>query len=154
VMVAARYREHQYLIGPETFPFYLQALKVVVSLLLLVTVVLAGVEMAFGSGDMVRATVQAINSIASGALISFGIVTLIFAVIERPYRAYADKLDWKLDELPTLDDLAKDRRRDAPLEIVAGTIFLAWWLGFIPFPPRDWHQFTVTPAPIWFELYW
>lgn len=153
IVVAARYRDHQYLIGPETFPFYVAGLKVGALIVGIVVAVLAGVELAFGPRDPWQAAAQIVSTLFNMLVTAFGIVTLIFALIER--RGGVNPAgDWKLDDLPSLDDLVRDSRRDAPLEIVFGAIFVLWWFGFIPFPPEGWQQFVVTPAPVWAGLFW
>jgi hypothetical protein len=154
IVVAARYREHQYLIGPETFPYYLGGLKVGALIVGIVLAVLIGVDLAFGTRDPWQAGAQAVSSFFNMAVTGFGIVTLIFALIERRGGVKSDA-DWKLDDLPSLDDLVRDSRKDAPIEIVFGALFVLWWFGVIPFAPIEWQQqFTVTPAPVWAELFW
>lgn len=153
MLVAARFREHQYLIGPATYPYYLAGLKFGAYIVGILTAVVLGVDMAFGSRTLAEAGLQAIATFFNFSVVGFGIVTFLFALMERR-GGWKDEYDWSIEDMPTLDHLAKDTRRDAPLEIVAGSLFLLWWFGVIPFPPEEWRQFTIEQAPIWAELFW
>lgn len=153
VVVAARYRDHQYLIGPETFPFYLVGLRVGLLIVAIVVAVLVGTELAFGPRNIWQAGAQIGSTTLSMLVTGFGIVTLIFAAVERRGGVKA-KADWKLDDLPSLDDLSRDARRDAPIEIVFGTLFLLWWFGVIPLPTAGWGEFNMRMAPVFTELFW
>lgn len=153
IVVAARYREHQYLIGPETYPFYVAGLKAGAMIVAIVAAVRIGVDLAFGPRNLWQLAVQNAAGLLDMLVMAFGIVTLIFALIERR-GGVKPGADWSLDDLPSIDDLARDSRRDAPLEIVFGALFLLWWFAVIPFPFEGWRQFTVTPAPVWAGLFW
>jgi len=80
-VVAARYAKHQYLIGPELFPFYLYTIKLV--LVIVVAIELAGGligAVALGNADIfARGLGAAWNSI----FLVVGIITVIFAILER-----------------------------------------------------------------------
>ena len=52
LVVAARYRKHQWLIGPELYPFYVHFMKVVGLIVVAVTVAVATVKAVFGAGDI------------------------------------------------------------------------------------------------------
>jgi hypothetical protein len=152
IVVAARYREHQYLIGPETFPFYLAGLRFGALIVGILTMVLLGVDLAFGSRNAWQVALHAASTFFNFAIFGFGIVTFLFALIERRGGVKEDT-GW-VEDMPSIDDLTKDSRMDAPLEIVGGALFLLWWFGFIPFPLASWDQFTLTGAPVWAGLFW
>ncbi|MCW3834640.1 hypothetical protein ACFQ1E_03765 [Sphingomonas canadensis] len=153
MLVAARYLDHQHLIGPELFPYYRTVMKLVLSIQLIVLAVLAGVDIALGSGRLWQAVPQMLGQFLSAAITAFAIVTLIFAAIER-HGGRRRIEEWEVGDLPSIEDLArKDSRRDAPFEIVVGALFLLWWIGAIPFPPQGWDKFVLVPAPVWAQLH-
>lgn len=152
IVVAARYREHQYLIGPETYPWYVAGLKFAALIVGIITAVLVGVDLAFGSRNLWQAGAQAAGTLLNMAMMAFGIVTFTFALIERR-GGVKDDADWLVD-LPSLDDLTRDGRKDAPLEIVFGTLFLLWWFAVIPLPWTGTEKFTLAAAPVFAGLFW
>jgi hypothetical protein len=58
LVIAARYRPHQYLIGPAVYPFYLYAMKVVLATGATLLVGLAALSLILGDNHIVRAVVQ------------------------------------------------------------------------------------------------
>jgi hypothetical protein len=111
-------------------------------------------------------------------LINAGIVTLIFAVIERAGARFPEKLgalgpmagpmtaSWSPLDLPPASagggDWAKPRSfARALLEVFAGGVFLAWLLlvphhPFLLFGPGAWYleSLPYQLAPVWLTFYW
>jgi hypothetical protein len=82
LVVAARYRKHQWLIGPELYPFYVHFMKVVALIVVAVTVAVASVKAVFG-GDIGALVPGLMGSLWWAAVASVGSVTILFALIER-----------------------------------------------------------------------
>jgi hypothetical protein len=80
LVIAARYRKHQWLIGPEIYPFYVHFMKVVALIVLAVTVVLATFKAAFGGGDIGALAAGLLGSLWWAAVASVGSVTILFAL--------------------------------------------------------------------------
>jgi hypothetical protein len=84
--VAASYIPPQYLIGPELFPAYLTVVKIVLSVLVVLAIV--GLALLVGLAGTVQSQVleplaRASGGIFSGIIQAFGIITIVFAVLQR-----------------------------------------------------------------------
>lgn len=153
LMVAGRYRTVQHLIGPEVFPYWWAALKVafmVVTAVYLTLVILA----ILGGREIARAISSAAPELIDTSLMVLGGVTLACAAIER-WGKPSLLSRWKPSDLPALG--ARQRGRfDTMMEIGAGVIFLAWWLGLIRFAdflPQDEDHVRLALAPVW-DIWW
>jgi hypothetical protein len=157
LVVAARYGTQQSLIGPEIFPFYWFALKAVLAIVLAVSVISNLAHVVFGDESLVHAMAHALGGVWWSLLANAGLVTLVFAVLERTgwLNAYLDK--WKPEELPNLADFkAKPQSAwNSAFEIAAGIAIILWWVGVIHVPVMwtDAKGLTMTPAPIWASLW-
>ena len=151
--VAARYGKARYLIGPEIYPFWIAALRVVFGILAAIAVV--GLVVAAASGELQsRQVSEGLVRLVPNFLSTFAIVTLVFAVLERSWKGRM-KLKWSPRQLPTPRSSGRK-----PLAIVsemaAGAVALLWWTGFvqfsalIPIPPFV----HIHLAQVWSGLYW
>ena len=118
-----------------------------------------------GVGDIVASgnPLQAIAHILGGAwwslLVNAGLVTLVFAVLERT-GWLADHLHhWSPENLPDLGNLTVKTKPpslwEAVFEIVVGVVFILWWAGLIPIPITytNARDLTLTPDPIWTAMW-
>ena len=160
-IIAGRYSAHnlglafgRQLIGPELFPFY----KTVLIINLLITVVvLAGVM-----PIVARAIGEAITLIRvlMPLAVQFGIVTLIFVILERNKGRLLDK--WDPRRLPAL----KANPEDGPnaqniftfFAVAVGTLWLALtprWPYLLLGPGALYlHAIPMKLMPQWIEFYW
>jgi hypothetical protein len=106
--VAARYApEPQYLIGPRLYPAYRTAVKVMLPILaaVVLTLVIVGQFRQPGEPPSVAPVFRAIGSFLSSALVNLGILTLIFALVERAIRRReAAGTAWDPSALPPVND--------------------------------------------------
>jgi len=84
--MAASYVPPQFLIGPELFPVYLLVVKIVMSVLVILGII--GLALSVGLAGTVQSQILDILSRASGGILSsifmaFGVITLVFAILER-----------------------------------------------------------------------
>jgi hypothetical protein len=87
--VAARYGpEPQYLIGPRLYPIYVVSVKVMLPVLaaLVVALVVAGRFQEPGEQPSLAVFIRATGKFLWGALVNLGIMTLVFALVERAMR--------------------------------------------------------------------
>lgn len=159
--VAGRYGPQQYLIGPDLYPVFMFVLRIV-----LACVVVGGVVAALTQGVIVRAPPATairtlISTIWTGGFVSVGVVTLIFAVLQR--RPVREKMfvDWSpARDLPRVARRPQRRPRwyDHVAGIVVQSIFALWWIGWARFEPMsivsDQGELQIVFAPIWHALYW
>jgi hypothetical protein len=133
--VAARYQKQQSLIGPALFPIYKFVLKVV-ALAYLVPWFLVWVAMVIFVPSQ-RADNPALTVIGgwarlfSNAFVVFGIVTLLFAILERFQASLSGLHKWdprKLPALPKRKDKARVPRLESVFELIFSVLFIAGWL--------------------------
>jgi hypothetical protein len=87
--VAARYApEPQYLIGPRLYPAYVTALKIMIPVLaaVVLTLVIVGQFRHPGEPPSVAPFIRATGSFLSTAVFNLGVMTLVFALVERAIR--------------------------------------------------------------------
>jgi hypothetical protein len=182
--VASRYAPgSQTLIGAELYPYWLFAAKAGLSILAVVLLLNLIARTVSGSADAIPALSQAVANFIGSGLGLIGSFTLIGAVCEhfgiRP--RYLDR--WKVKDLGflRLSDPASwpasmaAMHADAPRRsrfrwrtrgagssalgsLVAGVLFVLWWVGALHFPAiislgRGTAIATVVAAPIWNSLY-
>lgn len=151
LLVAGRYRETQYLIGPEVFPFWWAGLRA--TLLAVAAVYLVATVVAIVAGEESLHTVDHVMpSLGSALVFAFGAVTLFCVVVERYGKARL-LARWRPRNLPP----AKGGRTrfEIMVEIAMSAAALAWWLGLI-------HFRNVLPglglrldlAPVWAAWFW
>ena len=154
IVIAARYRRQQWLIGPELYPFYLHFLKAIVGIVLIVVTALAAMRLAIWGTDPVAAVVGWLGSLWWSAASTVGWVTIIFVFIERFGGGSATKCrHWKPSELPDVVD-RQPSRANSIFEVGLGLLFLLWWVGMIPTPPLSPGQFELRAAPVWATVFW
>ena len=153
LVVASRYREHQYLIGPETFPFYLFAMKVVLVVGATTLLVAAAASAVLGEGNGVRMVARMADDLWGFFFAAVAIVTIVFAVLERQNFPIEHLRKWTPESLP---DFVPARRSqwESAIELGMGTAFLLWWVGAIDFAVLGHTEsFRLEPAPVW-NRYW
>jgi hypothetical protein len=87
--VAARYvPDPQYLIGPRLYPAYVTAVKIMLPILaaVVLTLVIIGQFRHPGEPPSIAPVIRATGSFLWSALVNLGIMTLIFALVERAIR--------------------------------------------------------------------
>jgi hypothetical protein len=161
--VAGQYHEQRALIGPEVFPFYWFALRVLLAVVGLIAAIQIGGRVIVGNEHISRALAHGMGEAFEALLLHAAIVTLAFAVVERTgwLATYLER--WKPEELPELPTISAPRvgapsrssRWEAVFGIALSIVFLGWWSGSVdlPFIPRD-TEVRVHGAPIWTTLYW
>lgn len=97
--IAQTYNPHPYLIGPRLFPFFVMVLKIVISVVTIVLLVLTGIKVAAIAPSMagpgfVKAIWDGLTGIVSAAIVAFGHIVLVFAILER----YVPASEFKMDE--------------------------------------------------------
>lgn len=165
--VASTYNPHPYLIGPKMFPFYLFVLKIVLTVVVSVMLVLAGVQAVsdtpFMGADFVKIIGQGLGNALSAAIAAFGNVTLVFVILERvlpdkEIGGFNDEKEWDPASLAKEPDPDSVSRSELIFEVVFTFVALAilnvypQWLGmfffagdeqvFIPMFTEKFFQFV------------
>jgi hypothetical protein len=155
--IAARYRSEEYLIGPNLFPTYTAIIKIALSIIGVLH--LLGLGFVLWQNDGAAFIDQALSFIFSygqAAIISFGIITLVFAVIERtvgetltmPEQAKT----WDPFQLPPVKDPDRVNRGEMVVGIFFILAFVSWlnffpdWFGGADFGDNELGIFTLFTA--------
>jgi hypothetical protein len=160
MLVAARYLPQRSLIGPALFPIYQFILKLVILWIIPpVFILIVGPATVLSGRDPSLALVQTVWTMLMAAVFAFGVITLIFAAMER--YPHESTLKWDPRRLPRVQPAeATNRPQPVPgymaiVELLAGIgASLVWievmWLrtGF------DFGGVTIALAPIWRSFFW
>jgi hypothetical protein len=152
LVVAARYRQTQHLIGPEVYPFWLTTVQWSLIILGIVYVTLLATAVLLGRTNAdIRDIAPRIVSIG---FMLFGAITLAFAGWERTGKAGFLR-DWKPSRLPPPHRGTRPRFAIAA-EIAVDVVFILWWQGLIRFQNFFSYpvQLSVKLAPVWDAWHW
>lgn len=149
--VAGRFRQVQYLVGPEMFPMWWAVLKVVLGVVAAVYVVAIALEIAFQNSD--GAIRVALPGVFTTLMTAFGSVTLAAVAAERLGWARA-LYRWTPRDLPP--PRAKARSTfEIVTEIGLEIVFLLWWFGLIRFSNLvPWGELEVELSAAWAPFFW
>jgi hypothetical protein len=167
--VAGRYQKQQALIGPVLFPLYSFVLKIValgyLGPWLLVWIVLTVFAPSHRAVNPALTLVGGWASFWTNVFVVFGIVTLLFAVLERFQSAVSVLQRWDPRKLPRVTH-RKNRvsRVESVFGLAFSILFIVWWLslsryghvifgpiaGFFSLNPalRAWYLPVLAPACI------
>ena len=167
--VAGRYQKQQALIGPVLFPLYSFVLKIValgyLGPWLLVWIVLTVFAPSHRAVNPALTLVGGWASFWINVFVVFGIVTLLFAVLERFQSAVSVLQRWDPRKLPRVTH-RKNRvsRVESVFGLAFSILFIVWWLslsryghvifgpiaGFFSLNPalRAWYLPVLAPACI------
>jgi hypothetical protein len=132
--VAGRLGPQRYLIGPALFPIYAFVLKMVLLWILLpiFVFILGPINLANNGGDWALAVLNTFGALWSGLFIAAGIITLIFAVVERTSAQLGSECKWDPLNLPPV---RKNEPKPSRLKTVCEfgfNIFGLVWLLLVP----------------------
>ena len=155
LIVAARYRPAQYLIGPDAFPFFVATLRIVAMFMVLALAVGAGANVVFGHVPLARALAQSLTGLFSSAMLTFGTVVAIFYALERTGFPADHLRKWRPEELPETRDKQPGAWCSA-FEVAVGLYAILWWCGVAPLPLlyTNVKGLTLVPNPFWMTLWW
>ena len=178
IAVAGRFGAPRSLIGPELYPFYEFAVKALLLLAAVVTLIPILLGVAAGHIDPTQLVGRLLSGFISSGLTLIGVATVIAAAIERGWIKLDKSADWKVADLPRLDRLGLNLglvlgldgarrpasgeglllkiRFGAAFELAATLLFIAWWTRMVP-PPwvavGDEARLVLSANPIWATLH-
>jgi hypothetical protein len=155
-LAASRYLPQQYLIGPGLYPYYRKALTMVVFWVVLPITIVGGGIMAIYADTPMQVWGRVIGAAWNGAIYSVGIITIVFAVLERERVRFTALEHWDPARLPAAGEGREVPRSESVVGLVLGFTFLIWWVDLIRVPEfmsYDGEPVSFTPAPIWTRLY-
>lgn len=127
MVVAARLGPKEHLIGPTLYPIYIFVLKMVLFWVLVpVFVFIVGPSVLASTGSVGAAINATLSSLWSGLFIAAGIITLVFAILERSHLTTKVESKWDPLELPPV---RKQERKISPSQTVRELAFN--WFGLV-----------------------
>jgi hypothetical protein len=157
--VAGRFLPQRQLIGPALFPMYVFVLKIVALFYaipwLLVWCALILFVPSYRAAHPGLALFGTLGSLWTSMLTTFAVITVGFAVGEESQRRSALRHAWDPKRLPAVRDVLKIPRFGSAAEIVVDLLFLAWWLGGLPFPlafRTGGAPAAFGPVPLWADF--
>ncbi|HEY0786943.1 MAG TPA: hypothetical protein VGD62_13830 [Acidobacteriaceae bacterium] len=161
VVVANRYLPQQSLIGPALFPVYKLVLKIVGlfylvpwTLILLGTMLTPGYRAAHHGQWLLSAALSFGYSVCFVVFVVTGIVTLVFAVLERAQARSPFLGKWDPAKLPPVRVRNRVPRLSSIIDLVANVVFCLWWLDprSPSIPGISAIEFSMTP--VWRVFFW
>lgn len=154
LLLAARYRRRQYLIGPEVFPFYVTTLKFALAVALVVHAAVV-VGLAVGGTPAARAA-ETFTNYPNAALTIFFWVTAAFALFDFAIARVTIKDKWDPRTLPPVRTTApRASRLEIGFELVIGALFVLWWTSVLraPEPVFGPARSFLSLGPAWMDFY-
>jgi hypothetical protein len=155
-LMASRYLPQQQLIGPALFPYYRQALKIVVFWVVLPITLFGGAISAIYSADSSMVWGRVLGAAWNGAIYSVGLVTIVFAILDHEKLRITVLDNWNPANLPEPKAGRAIPRSETVMGLVFALTFLVWWTDLVRVPEFaffDGDPVRFVPAPIWRELY-
>src|ERR1017187_5174111 len=160
MLVAARYLPQRSLIGPALFPIYQFILKLVILWILPpVFILIVGPATVLSGRDPSLALVQTVWTMLMAAVFAFGVITLIFAAMER--YPHESTLKWDPRRLPRVQPAeATNRPQPVPgymalVELLAGIGASLVWIEVMWLRTSfDFGGVTIALAPVWRSFFW
>jgi hypothetical protein len=133
-LVASRYLPQQYLVGPALYPYYRQALVIVLFWVVLPISLGLGAIAAIYSQESARVWGKVLGAAWTGSIYSVGIVTIVFTVLESQ-RVRITTLDkWDPSWLPEPQEGRAVPRSETLIGLIFTTTFLLWWTDLLRAP--------------------
>ena len=155
-LMASRYLPQQHLIGPELYPYYRQALTIVVFWVVVPITLISGALTAIYSDNPAQVWSRVLSWLWNGAIYAVGIVTINFTILERAQVRITALDNWNPSRLPAAGEGREVPRSESVFGLVFGFTFLIWWIDLVRVPQfmsYDGAPVTFTMAPIWTWLY-
>ncbi len=163
MLVANRYLPREHLIGPVLFPIYRFVLKTVMLCYLLPWVlvwiglmVFDPVYRAGHTGHSWLATLLSMwSSLWFTAFVAIGVVTIVFAVLERVQAKSGFIENWSPRKLPPIRNPNLIRRSASSIEFAVNLIVFVWWAANMSSPVVLNHpNLRISLSPLWPYFFW
>jgi hypothetical protein len=163
ILVANRYLPQEHLIGPVLFPIYRLVLKIVMLCYVVPWTVTWITLLIFNFGYAAKfvghSWVEALGylwaSLWSTAFLAAGIVTLIFAILERVQLKKHFLEEWDPRKLPPVNNPNVISRFNSIVELAANLFFCVWWTAHMSSSVVfNQPNLRISLAPAWRYFFW
>ncbi len=151
-LMASRYLPQQQLIGPALFPYFRQALVMVVFWVVLPVTLIGGALAAVNAQDTGQMWGHALNAAWNGAIYAVGFVTVVFAILESQQVRITALDNWQPAKLPEPQDGREVPRSESLFNLIVNLTFLMIWIDVIRVPQLAmWggDEVQFVPSAIW-----
>ena len=155
-LMASRYLPQQQLIGPALYPYYRQALVIVLFWVVLPLTIGGGALAAIYAQDSGHIWGRALSTAWNGCIYAVGIVTIVFSILERQHVRITALDKWSPSLLPEPQDARAVSRTESLFSLIATITFLMLWTDFVRLPAFfDYGGAPVrfVPDPVWTAVY-
>lgn len=155
-LVASRYLPQQYLIGPALYPYYRQALVMVLFWIVLPLALGGGALRAIYADDASRVWGWALGAAWNGSLYAIGIVTSVFYVLEKERVRFTALDHWDPSSLPEPSGAHAVPRSESLISLIFSTTFLLWWADLLRVPAflaGNGETVRFAAEPIWTAVF-
>jgi hypothetical protein len=145
--VATQYFPQRSLVGPALLPIYYLVLKIVLATVVGAFALVIIPTHVFQGAGFLDALLQSLAALLPAIWISIGIVTVVFALLERSQIATI-ATSWSPRRLPRVHATGDPNvisRSEAIAQVVLTAVFALWWLSGAPLP-------VIVTAPLWRTL--
>jgi hypothetical protein len=154
-LAAARYQSQQYLIGPGLYPWFWPAQRTALGIALAVLVVLTVVDVLDSMRPMAAFITKILGWWEPLAMV-FGVVTLVFMVMERSEAPVQLAQRWDPKTLPRDHVRPPKPLFETLFALAFDAVFILWWMGAISFQQvfagRS-PSIIVEPTSAWDQVY-
>jgi len=157
VVVASRYASHDYVIGPDYYPWFWHVQRIAVGFAVAISFGVVAIR-ALGSEEPVTAMFRGVGGAVQAALIAFGVVTALFIAAERQKLDMTWAQRWNPKDLPR-EYIRKPRSLfESAVSLFFDIVFILFWTSLLKFPNelplREGASVAVTLSPAWAAVYW
>lgn len=161
VLVANRFLPQEHLIGPVLFPIYTFVLKIVMASYLVPWALVWIGRMFYSPAyradlltDPVSAILSAWSSVWATAVLAFGAVTIVFAILERVQAKSRFMEKWEPRKLPAVRNPNVIPRAGASFELVVNAVGFVVWATNMYRPVAMISDIRISVSPMWLWFFW
>jgi hypothetical protein len=133
VVVASRYSGRDHLIGPQLYPWFWDAQRVGVGIVFALVIIISAVR-ALASDRAMTVVINGISGAIEAAIWMFGVITVVFIVLERTKADVKIAQGWNPKTLPQDHIRAPRPLFESLFALAFDAIFILWWIKVVDFP--------------------
>ena len=157
IVAAARFQPRHSLIGPELYPIYFTALKALAVPYLVLWIVRWAYLLITSASTRAESPVALVGHAASmfwsTGLLLFGVVTLVFAIVERVQRKTHFLEAWNPRDLAPVRDSQRTHRSSSITSLALEVAFMLWWIHPQAFFTLESEGLKWSAGPTWSHLH-
>ncbi len=154
-IVASRYSGREYLIGPQLYPWFWDAQRTGVGLVIAISLIVLCLR-ALASDAPVEFALRSFDEVIEGAIFAFGLITVVFVLMERTKADLKLASSWNPKGLPR-DNVRKPKSMfETVFTLAFDIVFILWWTGIVAIPnnlPGQGNSMSLQFAEAWIGVH-